>query len=69
MTRVPHKLTLKLGFAFDHSRMADLQGYDIELREHKASDLGNALALAKGQMDEVTRQQAKNLASKLMEHM
>mgnify|MGYP007003532743 FL=1 len=54
------------------SFMTDLQGYDIELREHKASDLGNALAhmlketgeasscaalaLAKGQMDEVTRQ-------------
>lgn len=53
------------------SFMADLQGYDVELREHKSGDMGTALAamlkecgeaasvaamaLAKG-MDEATRQ-------------
>ena len=52
--------------------MADLHGYDIELREHKAGDLGTAfshalkeigeassavaLSTAKGKLDEVTKQ-------------
>jgi len=54
------------------SFMADLQGYDVELREHKSGDMGSALAkmlkemgeaascaaeaVGNGTMDDVTRQ-------------